>query len=488
MAQRYDVIVIGGGGSGLAAAVSCAEHGARVLLLERQPQLGGTSSMAVGSISAAGTQVQRQAGITDDWRDFLADMALFTGDLLTEDHAALREWLARHAADTIDWLSSLGVVFAGPFAEPPHRVYRMHNAVPGAAAITQRLSRACRQLGVKVLTQAQVLALCQHASGRVTGVTFLHDGQRHQVEAQLGVILASGDFSGHDHMRQTHLNPAAARAMPINPNNQGLMFELAREVGAKYTHMHHIFGPQLRFPKGPQASLAERMPAWPWLCRCSKWFFQHAPNSLKKALIKPLMMSHMSPSDVLFEEGALLVDRRGRMLDAQKAPASVAMTEERQAFILMPQPLARRFDGQPHHVSTAPGIAYAGLNDYRKGRSDLVHEANSLEELARQIGLSELDPLDSAWASHKDTPWIALGPVQAMLTTTEGALATAVGGQVLNQWDDVIEGLYAVGCMGQGGLLLRGHGLHLAWAYTSGRMMGAQMAVLKRKAKDAVPA
>ena len=66
--------------------------------------------------------------------------------------------------------------------------------------------------------------------------------------------------------------------------------------------------------------------------------------------------------------------------------------------------------------------------------------------------------------------------VQAMLTTTEGALATEVGGQVLDQQGDTIEGLYAVGCAGQGGLLLRGHGLHLAWAYTSGRMTGRHLA------------
>ena len=50
-AEEFDVIVIGGGGSGLAAAAASAQVGARVLVLERQLQLGGTTRLAVGSIT-----------------------------------------------------------------------------------------------------------------------------------------------------------------------------------------------------------------------------------------------------------------------------------------------------------------------------------------------------------------------------------------------------------------------------------------------------
>ena len=485
MTDTVDVVIVGGGGSGLAAAVSAAEHGAQVLVLERHATLGGTTSLAVGLISAAGTRLQRQAGIQDDWRDFVADMALFTGDLLDADNAVLREWLARHAADTIDWLADWGVVFAGPFPEPPHRVCRMHNAMPGAAAITRRLMLACRRLGVRAVTQAEVLSLRSDACGRVTGVICEVNGEQREIQARCGVILASGDFSGNASMRQEHLNPAAARALPINPLNQGRMFELARELGAQYTHMSHIFGPQLRFSQGPQKGLAERMPSWPWLCRLSQWFFQHAPDILKKTLIKPLLMNHMSPSEVLFQQGAVLVDRRGRMLDTRQPAVAVAMTEERQAFIILPDQVALLFHGRPHHVSTAPGIAYAHLGDYRKGRPDLVHEAATLHDLAELLGLTETASLQAVFSPTPAGPWVALGPVQAMLTTTEGALVTTVGGQTSNTRGEAIEGLFAVGCVGQGGLLLRGHGLHLAWALTSGRITGQMVAGLNQGVKNA---
>ena len=63
--MQTDVVVIGGGGSGLAAAVSAAENGAGVVLLEKNPALGGTTAWSVGSISATRTPHQRREGIVD---------------------------------------------------------------------------------------------------------------------------------------------------------------------------------------------------------------------------------------------------------------------------------------------------------------------------------------------------------------------------------------------------------------------------------------
>ncbi len=45
MKQEYDVIVVGAGGSGLAAACSAAEHGGEVLVLEKRPEPGGTTGL-----------------------------------------------------------------------------------------------------------------------------------------------------------------------------------------------------------------------------------------------------------------------------------------------------------------------------------------------------------------------------------------------------------------------------------------------------------
>jgi succinate dehydrogenase/fumarate reductase flavoprotein subunit len=76
----------------------------------------------------------------------------------------------------------------------------------------------------------------------------------------------------------------------------------------------------------------------------------------------------------------------------------------------------------------------------------------------------------------KDGPYVALGPVRAVFVHAEGGLAVDCEHRVLGHEDRPIPGLYAAGSTGQGGLLLRGHGHHLAWAFASGRRAGRHAA------------
>jgi len=469
--ESYDVIVVGGGGSGLAAAAAAGQAGAKVLVLEKQPTLGGTTWLAVGSISAAGTRLQKRAGIQDDPQGFIEDMAAFTADLLPRDNPDLRAMLAREAGKTVDWLEDLGVAFAGPYAEPPHRVLRMHNTVPGPRLIVDRLERAARISGAVIQTGATTQELLQDSNCRVYGVTYLVDGQEQRAIARGGVILASGDFSGNDAMRRAYLASGAARAVPLNPNNRGDGFSLVQPLKAALCNMDAIFGPQLRFRRASRLGLNERMPSWPWLARAAAIFFMHAPKWMLKPLVRSLMIANMSPSERLFEAGAVLVASTGQLLDSSRPAQSVAHTVDRTGYIVMSAQIAKQFSSLPNYISTAPGIAYAFFNDYARGRPDLLHSAENANSLAVALGMDELS-LGSALRGVAKTPLVALGPVQAMLTTTEGALSVDEKCQVLDINNTVLAGLYAVGCMGQGGMLLRGHGLHLAWAFTSGRIAG----------------
>jgi len=71
-----DVAVVGAGGAGLAAACAAAEQGARVVVIEKLARLEGTTSWSVGSIAAAGTRLQREAGVFDTPEAFAEDMVL----------------------------------------------------------------------------------------------------------------------------------------------------------------------------------------------------------------------------------------------------------------------------------------------------------------------------------------------------------------------------------------------------------------------------
>lgn len=152
----YDVVVVGGGGSGLAAAASAAEHGLRVVVLEKEPQLGGTTGIAVGSFTANRTKHQLKRSIEDDPLQHNEDAALFAPPQIeARGNHDLREFFLEHTADTLAWLESLGLSFHGPSPEPPNRVPRMHNVVPNAKAYIAALQRRLIQLGGDIMVNAR---------------------------------------------------------------------------------------------------------------------------------------------------------------------------------------------------------------------------------------------------------------------------------------------------------------------------------------------
>ena len=169
-----DVVIVGAGGSGLAAAVSCAENGLSVLVLEACAQPGGTTGIAVGSFTAAATEFQRQQGIEDSADLHALDLVSFApAEIESHNNETQRTLFTNHAAKTLSWLQTHGIQFVGPAAEPPNTQPRMHNVIPGAKAYIARLQLAARKLGVKILPNATVQRLL--TNGRcVSGLSLIH--------------------------------------------------------------------------------------------------------------------------------------------------------------------------------------------------------------------------------------------------------------------------------------------------------------------------
>lgn len=473
--QAADVVVVGGGGAGLAATVAAARRGVRTVLLEKGAQLGGTTRLSVGSFSAAGTRLQRRAGIVDDADAFRADMEAFVGNDVSRDNPTLRALLAAEAGVTLQWLEDLGVVFAGPFPEPPNRVSRMHTVIPGTSMYLKKLERAATQAGAAVHVGMAVEGLLTDERRRVVGIEYRRGDRNHRLLASRGIILATGDFSGSASLRTRFLSGAASAAIPINPANTGDGHQLARTVGAVLCNMDFIYGPQLRFPPAPRAGLVDRLPPWSWLARLGAFFVTHAPSFLLKPLVTSLLIAHMSPSERLFQEGAILVDQEGHRLDGEVTAVALTRARDVTGFIVLDARIAARFRRYPYFISTAPGIAYAYFDDYAWGRPDLVHRGETPEALAGDIG-AQPDRIRAAVEKLRGRPLFAMGPVRAMLTVTEGGLAVDGCCRVLGENGSVVPGLYAAGSAAQGGMLLKGHGLHIAWAMTSGRIAGEMAA------------
>jgi succinate dehydrogenase/fumarate reductase flavoprotein subunit len=160
----HDVVVVGGGGggSGLAAAIEARTLGA-VVLIEKNPELGGSTAWSIGSVSASATPHQQRLGIKDRPEDHWRDMAGFNGTLDARDNAGLRRVLADEMPDTFRWLLAHGVRFYGPMPEPP----RMHNVLPNSRAFVTQLERAARRAGI-------ARGITQHFGRTLTMTVDLH--------------------------------------------------------------------------------------------------------------------------------------------------------------------------------------------------------------------------------------------------------------------------------------------------------------------------
>lgn len=484
---EWDVIVVGAGGAGLAAATAAAEAGARVLLLERAGRVGGTTALSSGLISAAGTRAQRRAGIVDDTPDtHYADMKRAGQAEATSNNDALTRILAEDAPATINWLERAGATFAGPFPSAGTTHPRMLVALPNSRGIVFHLARAFRRAGGELRTGISLDGLLTDGSGRVTGIraggtTFA---------ARRAVVLASGDFSSHPGLRHRFL-PELDRMASVNPDSVGTGFDAALELGAEIVNGGIVRAGQLRFSPPPgKGGLISRLPPWKSIAVPMRLAVRYLPMALLKPFMMPFLATYLSPSEALFRQGAILVNTEGRRFAEETGKPGIPLAEQPggQAFILMDQRIGRLFDTAPNAISTAPGVAYAFLRDYRRYRADLVREGRDLPAIAAAMGVSAtvlgetVNAVNAGRAAGATIPplgsgpYTALGPVQAVITTTMGGLRIDDDHRVLRSDGTVIPGLLAAGSAGYGGLVIVGQGHNLAWAFTSGRRAGLRAA------------
>jgi len=481
-----DVVVVGGGGSGLAGAIAAAEAGAQVVLLEKNKFLGGTTRLSIGSITATRTALQRKAGIQDDSQGHFEDIIKFADPAIApRDNIELRRVLVDGVTDTVAWLTSLGVSFFGPMPEPPHRKARMHNVLPNSISYIYHLQREALRRGVIVKTAARVEELLSD-NGVVTGVRAIIDGDIVTIAARRGVILATGDFSNSQQLKM-RFRPDLADVDAINPSSTGDGQLMGERVGGEIVNGDLMYG-QLRFVAPPGTNFMLRLPPNRALAATMRLAIGYAPSWILRPFLLAFVTTFLAPEMAIFKQGAILVNSRGkRFCDETEEPhQQVAKQPGKIAYILFDEQLAKKLSGWPHYISTAPGTAYAYLPDYRRNRKDLYHEATDLTSLATQLGMpsaslqSTIDEYNDGRGAHargnrpamSSGRYVALGPVRGWTVLGDGGLKVNDSHQVLRKDGSVIMGLYAAGSAGQGGLLLEGHGHHLGWAFTSGRRAG----------------
>lgn len=472
--EMWDVIVVGAGGTGLMAALTAARLGKSVLVLEKADRTGGTSAMSFGVFTTSASPHQRAEGVDDDPDAHFEDLDNFAGKLINRDNLALRRVLVDNAPEAFQTLLDLGAVFSQPISEPGHRVPRLHKMLPHSRGVMEQVARKCRAAGVRFRTGADVVDLIESGQ-QVIGVR-LRQGD--VLKARLGVLLATGDFSNASKpFKLNYLSPELAQIPGINAKSSGDGQQLGLKLGSEICNGDLIWGPEIRFLERPTATLLSRIPGNGVFARMVKL----AVDLLPQKILRPFMMSFVTtslrPGRLLYEQGAILVNKNGeRFCDELDLPEVHAEDQpDGEVFVVFDDKVAKKFTGGANYVSTAPGIDYAYLPDYAHHRKDIYHKADTLADVAHRAGVKP-DNLETtakmasedAGKSVQTPPFYILGPARAWIFFTEGGLKVNERLQVLRADGSVVRGLFAAGSAGQGGLLLNGHGHHIAWAFTSG--------------------
>ena len=202
----FDVIVVGGGGAGIAAAIEALDAGARVLLCEKADRIGGSAANSGGVIMAAGTDIQRERGVEDSVDDLYEHYMTHSKYLVEPQLARI---LCEGGQEVLDWLRSHGVTFdpanlyvAG--VENP-KAPRGHPADGNGLGIMTALEGAAMSRGLEAVTRTRVQSLLQHDDGTVYGIV----ADNIEITAD-AVVIASGGFGNNLELLERYY-PEAAR-------------------------------------------------------------------------------------------------------------------------------------------------------------------------------------------------------------------------------------------------------------------------------------
>ncbi len=402
-----DIVVVGGGGAGMTAAITAAEGGSHVILVEKLGTLGSGDTIKISSyFRVAGSQVQKDLGIEDaDEADDYYNKVLSETPNIDKDVLRI---LADEGGPTADWLVSLGLDFGKVTKSDTTRLTLSDGSAPGPK-IVEALWGELDRLEVDYRLNTRAVEILME-DGAAVGVRVETTDGSYDIRAK-AVILATGGYGNNQEMIETYIPEWAGSPSTGSPALTGDGQIMAEKVGAKLISMNVV-------KTNPVCLETE-----------------DGNFSLIGALPYSILVNHSGERFVNEDLSSTTV----------KAEA-VVQQEGREAFIL--------FDQQAVD-------SIANIRNY-VGRGYFV-QADSLEELASLIGVdaASLTATVQAYQESYDAgtpdefgralnyrldqaPYYA-ARVTASIQNTGGGMAVDTYGRVLNTQDEIMPGLYAAG-------------------------------------------
>ncbi len=233
-----EIVIVGAGGAGMAAAIMAHQAGKDFVILEKMPYVGGNTTKATGGMNAAETHYQKEQGIEDSVELFAADTMKGGHDL---NDPELVRTLAEQSAGAIDWLDSIGADLPKISFSGGASTNRIHAPADGSAVgnyLVDKFSEKLKELGVEVMLNTKATELIME-DGKITGVKAEGKDANYTIKAK-AVILATGGFGANEDM-YTQYRPDLKGTVTTNaPGATGDGIVMAQAVGADLVDIEQI--------------------------------------------------------------------------------------------------------------------------------------------------------------------------------------------------------------------------------------------------------
>lgn len=450
-----DIIIVGAGGAGLSAAIHAAEAGAeKVIVLEMTAKTGGALNFTSGSMSAAGTIIQKEEGIEDTVESYVADIINNGDDFGGQPNEKLIRVYANDAAEVFDWLYENGLKDAtwrgakAVFA-PEHALYSIKRTYKPAASDPNYKSAAHQVLDklvaaderIEIITLTTAKELIANEKGQITGVKAVGPNGEVTYTSKNGVIVCTGGYSSNGKLMGQYSDYGEYYLQGGAPGADGYGIYMMQKVGAGVVAMDAI-------PTFPMGLISKTDPTKGQIASTYTW-----------------------------KTGGIVVNNEGNRF-CNETEETVSIRE----VALEKQPEAVQYDIYTDKIladlmQTGSSI-FMKFYFYEGGAGEhVMYAADSIEELAEKIGVpaenlkKTVETYNAAVDAGVDAEFgrkldgtdnnynLAINKIEgdkyyairlhALCVMTLGGVTANENMQVLDEDGNVIPGLYAAGeCVG----------------------------------------
>jgi len=234
-----DVVIIGSGGAGLAAAIEAKDAGKEVIVVEQMPIIGGNTLRATGGLNAAGTSSQEAAGIEDDADTHYADT--MKGGYELNDPALVRI-LADEASGAVEWLIELGADLSDVGrlgGSSNNRSHRPTGGAPVGAHLVEVLRTSAEDRGVDIRINTKAVEILKDGDNVIGIQVEDNSGASYQILAD-AVIVATGGFGANGDMFADYDAALTGFGSTNHPGADGVAILMAQAAGAALIDMEQI--------------------------------------------------------------------------------------------------------------------------------------------------------------------------------------------------------------------------------------------------------